>query len=415
MANAIITSSIITNETLRILHNESAFLGNINTEYEDQFANKGMKAGSVVNVRQPVQYTIRDGATINIQDVNETTIPITMEPEFGIDWAFTDYDLKLSIDEFSKRYLAPAAKRLAAELDLRIATRFYRGVANFSGTPGTPISTAQSVLDAAVLLDNAACPRTDGRMLALTPLSNSKLVGGMSGLFNDQATQGKQLKSGMMATNLGMDFIMSQNLPTHTVGGLGGTPLVNGANQGLINSGSTDNPSAATTSLITDGWTAAVANRLKRGDVFTIAGVFAVNPETKVSTGVLRQFIATTDAASDGSGNLTVAIYPAIIAGGAYQNVTARPADNAAITILTGTASTSYGQNILFHRDAFTLVTADMELPRGMDMADRAVEDGVSIRFIRGYDITNNRRICRFDLLAGYGLLRPEWAVRVTQ
>lgn len=415
MANAIITSSIITNETLRILHNESAFLGNINTEYEDQFANKGMKAGSVVNVRQPVQYTIRDGATINIQDVNETTTPITMEPEFGIDWAFTDYDLKLSIDEFSKRYLAPAAKRLAAELDLRIATRFYRGVANFSGTPGTPISTAQSVLDAAVLLDNAACPRTDGRMLALTPLSNSKLVGGMSGLFNDQATQGKQLKSGMMATNLGMDFIMSQNLPTHTVGGLGGTPLVNGANQGLINSGSTDNPSAATTSLVTDGWTAAIANRLKRGDVLTIAGVFAVNPETKVSTGVLRQFVATTDAASDGSGNLTVAIYPAIIAGGAYQNVTNRPADNAAITILTGTASTSYGQNILFHRDAFTLVTADMELPRGMDMAERAVEDGVSLRFIRGYDITNNRRICRFDLLAGYGLLRPEWAVRVTQ
>ena len=415
MANAIITSSIITNETLRILHNESAFLGNINTEYEDQFANKGMKAGSVVNVRQPVQYTIRDGATINIQDVNETTTPITMEPEFGIDWAFTDYDLKLSIDEFSKRYLAPAAKRLAAELDLRIATRFYRGVANFSGTPGTPISTAQSVLDAAVLLDNAACPRTDGRMLALTPLSNSKLVGGMSGLFNDQATQGKQLKSGMMATNLGMDFIMSQNLPTHTVGGLGGTPLVNGANQGLINSGSTDNPSAATTSLVTDGWTAAIANRLKRGDVLTIAGVFAVNPETKVSTGVLRQFVATTDAASDGSGNLTVAIYPAIIAGGSYQKVTARPADNAAITILTGTASTSYGQNILFHRDAFTLVTADMELPRGMDMAERAVEDGVSLRFIRGYDITNNRRICRFDLLAGYGLLRPEWAVRVTQ
>ena len=415
MANAIINSSIITNETLRILHNESAFLGNINTEYEDQFAKKGMKAGSVVNVRQPVQYTIRDGATINIQDVNEVSVPITMEPEFGIDWSFSDYDLTLSIDEFSKRYLAPAAKRLAAELDLRIATRFYRGVANFSGTPGTPISTPQAVLDAAVLLDNAACPRTDGRMLALTPLSNSKLVGGMSGLFNDQATQGKQLKSGMMATNLGMDFIMSQNLPTHTVGGLGGTPLVNGANQGLINSGSTDNPSAATTSLVTDGWTAAIANRLKRGDVFTIAGVVAVNPETKVSTGVLRQFIATTDAASDGAGNLTVAIYPAIIAGGAYQNVTARPADNAAITVLTGTASTSYGQNILFHRDAFTLVTADMELPRGMDMAERAVEDGVSLRFIRGYDITNNRRICRFDLLAGYGLLRPEWAVRVTQ
>jgi len=221
-----------------------------------------------------------------------------MEPEFGIDWSFSDYDLTLSIDEFSKRYLEPAGKRMAAELDLRIATRFYRGVANFAGTAGTTPSTAQAILDAAVYLDNKACPRDDSRMLALTPLANAKLVGGMSGLFNDQATQGRQLKTGMMATNLGVDFIMSQNLPTHTVGALGGTPLVNGANQGLINSGSTDNPYAASTSLITDGWTAAVGNRLKRGDVFTIAGVFAVNPETKQNTGLLQQFVVTADAAA---------------------------------------------------------------------------------------------------------------------
>lgn len=415
MANNLITSSIITNETLRIIHNNSAFLGNVNTEFEDQFAKKGLKAGSVVNVRNPVQYTVRDGAVANIQDVNESTVPVTMESEFGIDWAFSDYDLKLSIDEFSKRYLEPAGKRMAAELDLRIATRFYRGVPNFAGTPGTTPSTAQAILDAAVYLDNKACPRDDNRMLALTPLANAKLVGGMSGLFNDQATQGRQLKTGMMATNLGVDFIMSQNLPTHTVGALGGTPLVNGANQGLINSGSTDNPYAASTSLITDGWTAAVGNRLKRGDVFTIAGVFAVNPETKQNTGLLQQFVVTADAASDGSGNLTTVIYPAIIAGGAYQNVNARPADNAAITVLTGSASTTYGQNIMFHRDAFTLVTADLEVPNGMDMAEKAVYDGVSLRFVRGFDITNNRRICRFDMLAGYGLLRPEWAVRITQ
>lgn len=415
MANNVITSSIITNEMLRLIHNTSAFLGNVNTQFEDQFAKKGLKAGSTVNVRRPTQFTIRDGAAINIQDVNETTIPIVMEPEFGIDWAFSDYDLTLSIDEFSNRYLKPAASRLAAELDFRIANRFYRGVANFSGTAGTPISTAQAVLDAAVYLDNNSCPRDDGRMFALTPLTNSKLVGGMTGLFNDQATQGRQLKSGMMSTNIGVDFLMTQNLPTHTVGGLGGTPLINGANQGLINSGATDNPYGATTSLVTDGWTAAVANRLKRGDVFNIAGVFSVNLETKQSTGVLQDFVATADAASDVAGNLTVAIYPPIIAGGAYQNVTARPADNAAITIRTGTASTGYAQNIMFHKDAFTLVTADLEVPNGMDMAEKATADGVSIRFIRGYDITNNRRVCRFDMLAGYGLLRPEWAVRVTQ
>lgn len=415
MANNVITSQMITNETMRILHNTSAFLGNINTEFESDFAKKGAKAGSIVNVRRPVQFTVRNGATVSVQDVNETTVPVTMEPEFGIDWSFSDYDLTLSIDKFSERYLQAAGMRLATELDYRIAQRFYRGVANFAGTPGTPISTAQAALDAAVLLDDNACPRGEGRLMALTPLSNAKLVGGMSGLFNDQATQGKQLKTGMMKTNLGMDFQMSQNLATHTVGALGGTPLVKGANQGLINSGATDSPYASTTTLITDGWTAAIGNRLNLGDVITIDGVYSVNPETKQSTGRLMQFVVTANTSSDGSGNASPIIYPAIIAGGAYQNVNALPADNAPISVLTGTASTGYAQNILFHRDAFTLVTAELELPKGTDMASNASYEGVSLRFIRDYDINSNARVCRFDILAGYGLLRPEWAVRVTQ
>lgn len=412
MANAVVTSTFIANETMRVLHNESAFLGNINTQYDPMFAKQGAKAGSTVYARRPVQYTVRSGATANIQDVNETTVPITMQPEFGIDFAFTDYDLTLSLDEFSKRYIQPAGKRLASELDLRIGQAMYQSVANFSGTPGTTPATAQAVLDAAVYLDNHAAPRSD-RKFAITPLANSKIVGGMSGLFNDQATLARQLKQGVMATNLGLDFVLSQNMPSHTAGTQGGTPLVNGANQGTINSGSTDNPFASTTSLVTNGWTAAAAQRLNTGDVITIAGVYEVNPETKQSTGNLRRFVVTANASSDASGNLTAVISPAIIAGGAYQNVSARPANSAAITVVSGTSAQNTLQNIMYHPDAFTLVTADMDVPGGMDMAERVNFDGVSLRFVRGFDITNNKRISRFDILAGYGALRPEWAVRV--
>ena len=412
MANTVVTSTFIANETMRVLHNESAFLGNINTQYDPMFAKQGAKAGSTVYARRPVQYTVRSGATANIQDVNETTVPITMQPEFGIDFAFTDYDLTLSLDEFSKRYIQPAGKRLASELDLRIGQAMYQSVANFSGTPGTTPATAQAVLDAAVYLDNHAAPRSD-RKFAITPLANAKIVGGMSGLFNDQATLARQLKQGVMATNLGLDFVLSQNMPSHTAGTQGGTPLVNGANQGTINSGSTDNPFASTTSLVTDGWTAAAAQRLNVGDVITLANVYEVNPETKQSTGNLRRFVVTANASSDASGNLTAVISPAIIAGGAYQNVSARPADNAAITVVSGTSAQNTLQNIMYHPDAFTLVTADMDVPGGMDMAERVNFDGVSLRFVRGFDITNNKRISRFDILAGYGALRPEWAVRV--
>jgi len=413
MANSLITSSFITNETLRVLHNESMYLDKINTSYDDKFAKEGAKAGSTVNVRMPVQATIRSGATASFQDVNELVKPITISPEFGIDWAFQDFDLTLTVDKFSERYLQPFGKRLATELDARIASAMYKTTYNFVGTPGTTPATAAVILAAGAKLDNNACPAGD-RYVMLNPISQAGVVGGLSTIFNNQSTIGEQYKSGKMGTALGFEFGMSQNIPPHTVGGLGGTPLVNGANQGTINVGSTDNPSASTTSLITDGWTAAVANRLKAGDIFTIAGVNAVNPDNKFDTGVLQQFVVTADVSSDVAGNLTAVISPAIIAGGAYQNVTARPADNAALTIVTGTAATAYAQNMAFHKDAFTLVTVDMDLPGGMDMASRAQYGGVSLRFVRGFDITNNKRLCRFDILAGYAAMRPEHACRIT-
>jgi hypothetical protein len=413
MADNLITPTVILAETLRIVHNESAFLGSINTEYNDEFAKKGMKPGASVYPRKPVQFTVRDGAVANFQDVNEQTEAITIEPEFGIDWDFTDYDLTLNIDKFSERYLQPAGKRLAAELDLRIGSRFYKRISNFTGTPGTTPNTTAVLGNAMAYLDDLGVPR-DSRILALSPFAMQGMVEATKGAFNDQKAVGDQYKTGRIKTHLGADYQMSPNMPRHTVGGLGGTPLVNGANQGITNASSTDNPYASTTALVTDGWTAAAANRLKAGDVITIGGVFAVNPETKQSLGYLKTFVVQSDVTSDGAGNATITVSPGIIAGGAYQNVTTRPADNAAITVLTGTATTTYPQNILYHKDSFTMVTVDMDVPRGMDMAEKMTVDGVNLRFVRGFDITNNKRLCRFDIMAGFGSLQRDWAIRIS-
>ena len=413
MPQNIVTPAKITAETLRILHNNSAFLGNVSRDLETEYRSPP-KPGATVTYRRPVQFTVRSGATASIQDVNESTGTLTVQPELGIDWAFSDFDMKMSIEQFSERYLKPAGTRLAAELDLRIAQSIIPAVGNFAGTPGTPPSTVANILDAAVLLDENACPRDGRRMMALNPRANAAVVGGLSGLFNMPQTIGEQNKTGLMKTNLGLDFVMSQNLPTHTVGPLGGTPLVNGANQGLINASATDNVYGATTSLVTDGWTAAAALRLNAGDVITIAGVFAVNPETRQSTGQLRQFVVTANASSDAGGAATLVISPAIIAGGSYQNVTARPADNAAITVVTGAANAQHQQNIVWHPDAISMVNFPMEVPNGMDMASQVTYEGVSLRFVRGFDIINNRRICRFDMLFGTTVNRPEWVVRRT-
>lgn len=423
MANALVTSTVITNEVLRIAHNASAFLGNVNTDYKEAWTGD-VKPGSTVKARAPVQFTHRDGETASVQDITERSTDVTLQPLLGLDFAVGSTELTTSVGSngsvdkaFKERYLKPAGLKLAALLDYRIGTLMKNGFHQMVGTPGTPPATFADLLNAGVPLDRMSVPRDGMRMAAIEPGANASIVAGLSGLFNNKEVLGEQYKTGIIKTGAGLDLAMSQNVPSHTVGPLGGTPLVNGANQGLINSGATDNPYAATTSLVTDGWTAAAALRLNQGDTFTIAGVFSVNPETKASTGVLQSFLVTANTSSDASGNATIVISPAIIAGGAYQNVTARPADNAAITVTSGAANTTYTNNLIWHRDAFTFVSPKQELPGGMDMAYQASladEGGVSLRFVRGFDITNNKFVSRFDILWGGAVTLPNFGVRRT-
>ena len=423
MANALVTSTVITNEVLRIAHNASAFLGNVNTDYKEAWTGD-VKPGSTVKARAPVQFTHRDGETASVQDITERSTDVTLQPLLGLDFAVGSTELTTSVGSngsvdkaFKERYLKPAGLKLAALLDYRIGTLMKNSFHQMVGTPGTPPATFADLLNAGVPLDRMSVPRDGMRMAAIEPGANASIVAGLSGLFNNKEVLGEQYKTGIIKTGAGLDLAMSQNVPSHTVGPLGGTPLVNGADQGLINSGATDNPYGATTSLVTDGWTAAAALRLNQGDTFTIAGVFSVNPETKASTGVLQSFLVTANTSSDGSGNATIVISPAIIAGGAYQNVTARPADNAAITVTSGAANTTYTNNLIWHRDAFTFVSPKQELPGGMDMAYQASladEGGVSLRFVRGFDITNNKFVSRFDILWGGAVTLPNFGVRRT-
>lgn len=407
MANVTLQPTTITRAALKILHNTSALLPRIDKQYDSSFAQNGGKIGDTLKLRRPVQYTVRSGRSVSIQDVKEYTTDLTVATQRGIDFSFNSDDLTLKIDDFSERYLKPAMARLATELDYIILGNLKSAVGNLVGARGTSPASLDVFLAAQERLVQNACPQDDNLFCVLSPKHMRTSVNALSTLFNASKEISDQYRKGVMGMAAGFEFSGSQNLPVHTVGPLGGTPLVNGASQGITTGW------AATTDLVTDGWTAAAAARLKAGDVFTIAGVYAVNPETKQTTGDLRQFVVTADKSSDASGNLTATIAPAIITAGAYQNVNSVPADDAALTIL-GTASTQYQESIAFHRDAITLVTADMILPKGTDMAARENMDGVSARFIRDYNSTDDYMVSRFDILFGFAFPRSEWAVRIT-
>jgi hypothetical protein len=400
MANTILTIDMITREALRILENNLTFTKQCNREYDDQFGVTGAKIGDTLRIRKPARYTVRSGTTLSVQDQTETSTSLVLNSQKGVDISFTSKELTLNLDDFSKRVLAPAVAALANQID-RDGLALYLDIFNAVGTPGTTPASLLIYLQAGEKLDHEATPRDMDRAVVINPGAQVTIVDALKALFHSSTEIERQYEQGTMGLAAGFKWSMDQNIVTHTVGPLGGTPLVNGASQ-------------AGSSLVTDGWTAAAAARLNRGDVFTIAGVNAVNPQHRQSTGQLRQFVVTANVSSDGAGNATIPIYPAITTSGAFQTVTASPADNAALTVL-GAAGTLSPQNIAFHKEAFVLGCADLVMPGGVDMASRVSSRalGLSIRMVRAYDINNDAFPCRLDVLYGWKAVYPELACRI--
>ena len=400
MANTYLTISMITREGLRVLVNNLVFARNINRDYDDQFAKSGAKIGATINIRKPPRYIGRTGDALSVEPATETSIPLTLTTLFGVDLEFSDADLLLSIDDFKKRFISPSMSKIANKIDFD-GLRLYKQVPSFVGTPGTTPTALLTYLLAGVALDNESCPQDGQRNMVITSLMLATIVDALKGLFQAAQQLSMQYRKGRMGEAVNFQWYMDQNVATHKVGPLGGAPLTNGANQ----QGST---------LLIKGWTAAAAPRVKAGDNFTIAGMNAVNPQSYDSIGSLRQFCFTTDLASDGAGNMVAGIYPPITPGGAFQTVDVLVGDGVALTI-NGAANASSPTGLAYHPDAFTLGTADLDLPRGTDMAERIAskELGISIRFIRDYDIKSNTRPCRSDVLYGYAAPRPELACRI--
>ena len=398
MSNSLLTIDMITRKSLEILENNLVLTRNVNRQYDDSFAVEGAKIGSTLRIRLPDRALVTDGAALQVQADNEqfTTLTVSSQKHIGVN--FTSAELTMQLDDFAERVLKPRVSQLASSVDADVATS-YKGIANSVGTPGTTPSTSLVLLQANQKLNEFATPMSP-RYATVNPAANAGLVEGMKGLFNPTGTISRQFKNGMMGEGiLGLDEInMSQSISNHTNGDWGTTITVTStvATEGQSTLGISFTGSSKTWNV---------------GDVFTIAGVFAVNPQTRQSTGSLQQFTVT--AAATGSSTATLSISPALYtATNALATVNAFPQASAVVTML-GSAATAYPQNLIYHKDAISFATADLLLPQGVDMASRQVHNGISLRIVRQYDINNDRLPCRIDVLYGYAAIRPVTAVRL--
>jgi hypothetical protein len=390
MANTILTPTAVTREALRILHQKLNFVGTITRDYDSSFAQSGARIGDTLKIRKPNQFTVRSGANLSTQDVTEQSVSLQISQQKGVDVQFSSVELTLDLDDFSARILDPAMSVLAANIEAD-AMSMYKDVAN-SVWNGASALTLAKVLAGRKILQNALAP-LNARTANLNTQDNVDMVSDTKGLFQDSTAIAEQYREGYMGRTAGFDFMENTLWPAHTRGAAGTGYLVN------------DTYAAGDTAITVDTGTGAA----KKGDVFTIASVNRVHPESKISTGIPYQFVLGADFAG-GSGDLTLG--QAVYASGPLQNVDALPADNAAITWL-GTASTAVGTSLLYQEGAFAFATADLQMPNGVDFAAREVMDGISLRIVRDYDISTDNFPCRIDVLYGYKTLRHQLACRL--
>ena len=409
MANTVITPTWYTKETARILVNNLKFAANVNRSYDDQYVQSGAKVGYTVNARLPQRFQVTEGQALQIQGINDQYVPITLTHQKNVAFSFSSAQMAMEVDMVRTRYVNPAAVALANIVDYDGLTTVYKDIYQAVGTPGTVPNSNLTYLQAGAKLTNSSVP-ANGRVAVLDPTSMVTLANANLALFNPTAQIAEQYREGQFASRaLGVDsWYEDQNVAKHTTGTFtASTPLVKGAGQ----TGST---------LVVDGW-ASGATSLKKGDIFTVAGVFQVNPVSYASTGQLQQFVVTADV-SDTSGEISIPISPSIITSGQLQTVSASPADNAVVTVLGATSATAgtlattvTPQSLLYHPDAFALVMADLHKPTsGVETTTvRSKELGISIRMVQQYQIGSDQEPCRMDILYGWATLRAPLACRI--
>lgn len=393
MANSFLTTQMITREIASILRQKFTFLNRINMEYDDRFAVAGAKIGSSIDIRMPTMGNMREGRIMDAGNMRDKTVPLSITDQDGYDLVYNSADLALDIDDFRARYLDQPMAQLASIIESKVMRRALPYAANFVANADGKLDLKEALLANKLLTDNLA---PDERFMLTNTSGTVQVIDQLKGLFNSQPQLRRQYEEGLMGRAAGFDWYETSIMPAQAYGtsAIPGTYDVNGT----VTEGATSIPVDTGTGT------------LRAGQHVTFANVYAVNPLTKESTGVLRTFVVTADYAG-GAGNLPIS--PAIYAAGPEQNVTALPADNADVVVLGATGQT--GVNLAFARDFVTFASVDLPLPPNKDASRATIGGprGLSVRMIRDYDTINDQFLNRVDILWGSAVLRPEFGVVV--
>ena len=406
--NTLLTPTMITRELLRVLHQSCNFIGNVNRQYDDRFAQSGAKIGTGLNVRMPSKYNVRTGATLSADEHVERSTPLTCDSQYGVDVSFTSVELTMSLDDFSERIIDPAMKQLAAQIEGDCMSDGYKVIPNYTNGTTDGLLTYKRFQQGGANITKELGPVSD-RAAILSPDSTVEFNDAVKGLFQSSENIRRQYREGIMGRTGGFDVYENTLTPSHANSDFAGTPLTDGTTLGTS---ATTNTWVSQTGMEVDGVTSTLT--LNAGDIITFSGIYAVHPETKANTGKLRSFVVQSDVTfTTAADNYTVTVKPGVMygTGNSYKNcVLSGVSDTDGLTTtMIGAVSSAFGQDLQFHKDTFAFVSADLEdVSQFGAWGARRTQDGISMRIAKQYDIANDAFPCRVDVLFGFDGLYNE-------
>ena len=414
-ANILQVIGKVTRKSARVLGNELNLAKRVNRSFDQEFGQSSGQIGTSLSVRRPIRPTVNQGMVADVQGVVETVSVLPFTDPYNVTFALNSQELTMAVDDYFDKTGKPSIVALANRVE-QVGHQLITQVFNAVGTPGTPLTSGPSgtsinaVGEALALLYTNDMPvGADDTTLIVGPQFNNQLVNSNLTYFNPGPEISAMYKKGLQGDFKDSRVFMNQLVQPHTNGVYGGTPTVattvpanatypaNGVNQSTI---------------ATTGWTATTTS-LNVGDIFTIAGVYTVNPQTKQNTGILQQFAVASQTVTDGSGNSTITVTPAVITTGGFQNVSQAPQAGAAITVLG--ASGAVTQNALaFHRDAFMLAAKELKpLFVGIGKTVKDHMTNIPIRCMMGSDFLTSQDYMRFDIYVAWATLYSQLACRI--
>lgn len=410
MSNVFVVTDLVAKESLRVAHEKAQFIGTVDRQYDSSFTyDPGRGAhGQTLRVKSPNMYTRRQGSRVMaVQDQAEASQTITVATQDGVDMRFNSAELIQSVDsdgafdELSRKYIQPAISSLVSGIEADFLAYATKATYNLAGTAGSALTDLAAVGSARAKLNQGLAPKDGSRFIQCDSVTMGGMVNGLKGLFQDSSQIKEQYREGMIGRTAMADWYENDRMWTLT-------------------NGSDVTCTMAASAAVADGGNvmtmASLAAAPATGAVFTIPGIYACHPETKASLGVLQQFVVT-------AGTTAIqTVSPTIYLTGPRQNLcsaagaqltTASFDGTGIVPVFVGAASTSYVQNLMYHKEAFQFVTADLPILDDAQKCVRVNKDGLSLRCWMGSDIRNDELLLRVDILYGMAALRPAWASRI--